>query len=211
MNDAWAIFGAVAAAHALGVASPGPDFAVVIRQTLAHGRRVGIITALGIGSGILLHIAWGMFGLGWAVLRFPALIELLRYGGAAFLLWIGLKALRSAPIDPAAAGAGPAAASVSGAYAVGLATNLLNVKALLFFVALCSSVVTAGASPTLRLGLGLWMALATAAWFSVVACTVGHAAVRRRLLRHAHRIDHAMGVVLIALAAAVMLDGAAPD
>ena len=202
MNEAWAVFAAVAAAHALGVASPGPDFAVVVRQTLMHGRRVGVVTALGIGSGILFHVAWGMFGLGWAVTRFPALIHVMRFGGAAFLLWMGLRALRSKPVK---AGGDDVSVSASGAslgraYAMGLATNLLNAKAFLFFVALCSSVITTGTPTSPRLALGLWLVLATAAYFSFVACTVGHPAVRVRLLRQAHRIDHAMGLVLIALA-----------
>jgi threonine/homoserine/homoserine lactone efflux protein len=87
MTEAWAIFGAVAATHALGVSSPGPDFDVIVRQTLVHGRGIGVATALGIGSGILFHVAWGMFGLGWAVDRFPGLLDVLRYGGAAVLLW----------------------------------------------------------------------------------------------------------------------------
>jgi threonine/homoserine/homoserine lactone efflux protein len=205
MSEGWAIFAAVAVAHALGVASPGPDFAIVIRQTLAHGRRIGVVTALGIGSGILFHVAWGMFGLAWAVERFPALLDVLRYGGAGFLLWMGLQALRSKPqSSPSDSPESPKdVASVSAAYAVGLATNLLNPKAFLFFVALCSSVVTAGASPLLRLALGLWMALATAGWFGFVAFTVGHRAVRIRLSAHAHRIDHVMGCLLIGLAAAV--------
>ena len=76
---------------------------------------------------------------------------------------------------------------------------------MLFFVALCSSVIAAGATPMLRGLLGLWMVLATAAYFAFVAWTVGHPAVRRRLLAHAHRIDRAMGVILIALAAWVVL------
>ncbi|MGQ0699770.1 MAG: LysE family translocator [Panacagrimonas sp.] len=202
MNEAWAIFAAVAAAHVLGVASPGPDFAVVLRQTLAHGRRIGLITALGIGSGIVVHVAWGMFGLNWAVTRFPPLLDMLRYAGAAFLLWMGIRALQSRPAVAAPDNRGTNVNSVSSAraYVVGLATNLLNAKAALFFVALCSSVVTAGASPTLRVLLGLWLVLSTAGWFSFVAFTVGHPAIRARLLRYAHRIDHAMGVILIALA-----------
>ena len=207
MSEPWAIFGAVVAAHALGVSSPGPDFAVVVRQTLAHGRRAGIATALGIGSGILGHVGWGMFGLGWAVARAPMLLEVLRYGGAAVLLWIGVKALRSQPLsadDGPRTGAHAEAAPLR-AWTLGLATNLLNAKAMLFFVALCSSVIAAGATPMLRGLLGLWMVVATAAWFAFVAWTVGHPAVRRRLLAHAHRIDRAMGVILIALAAWVVL------
>ncbi len=206
MTEPWAIFGAVAAAHALGVSSPGPDFAVVVRQTLAHGRRTGVVTALGIGSGILFHVAWGMFGLGWAVQRFPALLDVLRYAGAAVLLWIGFRALRSQPVAAQgdAAMAPVPQPSASRAYSLGLATNALNAKAFLFFVALCSSVVTTGASTGLRLALGLWLVVATAAYFSFVAWTVGHPAVRRRLLTHAHHIDRAMGVILILLALAIV-------
>lgn len=209
MSEAWAIFGAVAAAHALGVASPGPDFAVVIRTSLAHGQRAGVFTALGIASGIVLHVGWGMFGLGWAVLRFPALLDVLRYGGAAYLFWMGVQALRSRPASTASQGedAHRLTGSLAHAYTTGVATNLLNAKALLFFVALCSSVITAGASPTLRIALGLWLVLATAAWFSVVACTVGHPTLRTRLSEKAHRIDHAMGLLLIALALGVAVSG----
>ena len=209
MTEPWAIFGAVAAAHALGVSSPGPDFAIVVRQTLAHGRRIGVATALGVGSGICLHVGWGMFGLDWAVTRFPALLDVLRYGGAVVLLWIGFRALRSQPMQVGheSTAAVHRDASPARAYAIGLATNALNAKALLFFVALCSGVVTAGAAPARRVALGLWMVVATAAYFSFVAWTVGHPAVRRRLLAHAHRIDRAMGVILVALAIAIVAGG----
>lgn len=210
MSEPLALFGAVVAAHALGVASPGPDFAVVIRQTLAHGRRTGLLTAIGIGTGICFHVAWGMFGLGWALQELPWLLDVLRYGGAAFLLWMGLNALRAqpAPSPPATVDAGPSAPGSGAAlraWLIGLLTNLLNVKAMLFFVALCSSVLAAGASPTLRLTMGLWLVLATAAWFSFVALTVGHPAIRRRLAERAHLIDRAMGAVLIAIAAGIVV------
>lgn len=209
MNEAWALFGAVVLAHALGVASPGPDFAVVIRNSLAQGRRAGMFTALGIGSGIVVHVAWGMFGLGWAVHRVPALLEVLRYGGAVYLFWMGIQALRSRPAASTAASAVEPAPrlALARAYLAGLATNLLNAKALLFFLALCSSVLAAGASPALRLGLGLWLVLATAAWFSMVACTAGHPKLRARLSAQAHRIDQAMGLLLIGLAVGVTVSG----
>lgn len=206
-SEPWTIFAAVAAAHALGVSSPGPDFAVVIRQTLAHGRRAGVATALGIGSGILFHVAWGMFGLAWAVERLPQLIGMLRYGGAAILLWIGLQALRSQPLVSGAEGTphGPPLVSTRRAYGLGLLTNLLNAKALLFFLALCASVIAAGAPAMLRAALGLWMVLATAAWFAFLAWTVGHPQLRRRLVAHAHHVDRAMGVILVSLALAIAL------
>lgn len=202
MNEAWSIFAGVAAAHALAVASPGPDFAILIRQTLQHGRQIGILTAMGIGSGILFHVAWGMFGLAWLLEQMPSILNLLRYGGAALLLWFGIESLRGS--SDKAADVSLAPASASKAYLLGLATNVLNAKAVLFFVALCSSVLATGASPALRIGLGIWLSLATMAWFSFLALTVGHPAIRQRLTRSALRINQVMGLILIAIAVALV-------
>lgn len=197
------LFATVAAAHLLAVMSPGPDFAVVTRQTLMGGRAAGIWTALGIGSGICFHVAWAMFGLGWVVARLPVVLELMRYAGAAFLLWFGLRALRAqpAPVVVGDTAAPVARRSALGDYGVGLATNILNPKAMLFFVALCSAVITQDTPIVLRLAVGLWMVLTTAAWFSLVSVTLGHPGVRARLRAQAHWIDRAMGALLIALAA----------
>lgn len=205
--SASALFLTVALAHLLAVTSPGPDFAVVLRQTLAHGRSSGVATALGIGSGISFHVAWAMFGMGWIVQRFPALLEVLRYGGAAFLLWMGYKALRAQPAANAELSGSAEGGSLLRHFGVGLATNLLNPKALLFFIALCSTVITGDTPLWLRLSLGLWMVLSTAAWFSLVSLTLGHPAVRQRLLKHGYWIDRAMGAILVLLALAVILSG----
>lgn len=194
------LFATVAIAHALAVMSPGPDLAVVTRQTLAHGRRAGLLTALGIASGISFHVAYGMFGLGWAIERFPALLTVLQLIGAALLLWIGWGAIRAQPLaDPAASPARDGQRAAAGDFTIGLATNLLNVKAMLFVIALCSAVITGATSTTLKLGLGGWMIVTTGLWFSFVAWTLGHPAVRRRLLGIAHWIDRVMGALLIAL------------
>lgn len=188
-----------AGAHLLAVASPGPDFAMVTRQTLAYGRSAGVWTALGIASGLGFHIGWALFGLGWVVERVPVLLEVLRYGGAAFLLYMGVNALRAQPKpagdDAPAAPALPARRS----YAIGLATNLLNPKVMLFFLALCSAMITAATPVALRLALGAWMIVTTAAWFSLAAWSLGHPAIRRRIVGNAHWIDRGMGLLLVAL------------
>lgn len=195
------LFATVALAHALAVMSPGPDLAVITRQTLAHGRRAGLLTALGIASGITFHVAYGMFGLAFAIERYPALLQLLQLVGAALLLWIGWGAIRARPLDdPATSVMTDGKRAAGGDFTIGLATNLLNVKAMLFFVALCSAVITGATSTALKLALSAWMIVATGLWFSFVAWTLGHPAVRRRLLGVAHWIDRAMGVLLIALA-----------
>lgn len=203
MNSATALFTTIAAAHLLAVMSPGPDFAMVTRQTLAHGRAAGLWTAWGIATGIIFHVGYGMFGLGWLLERLPLLLDGLRYAGALFLLYMGWGALRAQPLAVNAV----AAADVGrrGHYAIGLLTNLLNPKATLFFVALCSAMITADTPLTLRLGLSAWIVLSTGAWFSLVALTLGRARIRERLMRHAHWIDRAMGAILVLLALGMLL------
>ena len=203
-----ALFFTVALAHLLAVMSPGPDLAMVTRQTLSYGRSTGIWTALGIGSGISFHVAWSMFGMGWVIERFPALLDALRYGGALFLIYMGSKAVRAQPSDAAAPSSERAEPGSSAHhFGIGMLTNVLNPKALLFFMALCSAVIT-GATPVwLRLALGIWMALSTAAWFSLVSVTLSHSRVRQRLLASGYLIDRAMGAILLALGAGMILSG----
>lgn len=204
--SALSLFGAVALAHLLAVMSPGPDFAMVTRQTLACGRPAGLWTALGIGSGITVHVAWAMFGMGWVIERVPAFLELLRWAGAAFLLYMGWNAMRAQPAGADATGAGQAEPGRwTHHFGIGVLTNLLNPKALLFFMALCAAVITESTPVWLRVSLGAWMVVSTASWFCFVAVTLGHPRVRQRLLGAAHWIDRGMGAVLIALAVGMML------
>lgn len=196
------LFSTAAVAHLLAVSSPGPDFAVVTRQTLAHGRGAGLVTAWGIAAGIVFHVAYALFGLGWLLQQLPVLLELLRYAGAAFLLWMGFKALRAPAPSPAAAA--PAEPAARNDFLIGFTTNLLNPKATLFFVALCSALVTTPTPLHLKLGLAAWIILSTGLWFSLVAVTLGHARIRGALQAHAHWIDRGMGLLLIALALAML-------
>lgn len=203
MVDAVSLFAAVAAAHAAAVMSPGPDFVIVTRQTLAHGRAAGLRTALGVACGIGIHVAYSLFGLAWAIHRYPPLLGLLRYVGAALLLWIGWGALRAQPAASAAAAAAEPAAARD--FGIGFFTNALNVKAMLFFVALGSAVVAGSPSASLRLALGAWMVFATGAWFCFLAWTLGHPGVRARLAAYSHWIDRAMGAILLALGLSLLL------
>ncbi|GAC1624545.1 MAG: LysE family translocator [Nevskia sp.] len=201
------LFLTIATTHALAVMSPGPDLAIVTRQTLAHGRAAGLRTALGIACGISFHVAYGMFGLGWAIQAFPPLLSVLKLVGALLLLWIGAGAIRARPPaarDTAAPAIEPGTAAARD-FGIGLFTNVLNVKAMLFFVALCSAVITGSTPAGLKLALGAWMIVTTGLWFSFVAWTLGHPQIRARLLHYGYWIDRAMGVILLALGIGMLL------
>ena len=206
IHGAWAIFGTVALAHALAVASPGPDFAMVVRQSLAFGRPAGLWTAAGIGSGIFFHVAYGLFGLNWLTQRYPQSLFFLGVAGALFLLGMGGQAVRARPAREAAEELPPAQPGDGlKFFGIGVLTNVLNPKAAVFFVALFTAVVTGPVPAALKIALGLWIPLATFAWFAFVALMLGKASTRAKLRHVAHWIDRAMGAVLLALGAGMLI------
>ncbi|HXN35772.1 MAG TPA: LysE family translocator, partial [Opitutaceae bacterium] len=97
MQGYWAQFIKVAVAHMLAVASPGPDFAMVVRQSLAHGRRAAVWTSIGVGTAILVHVTYAVLGIGILLRTTPAAFMAVKLAGAAYLAWIGAKALMSRP------------------------------------------------------------------------------------------------------------------
>lgn len=202
----WPEFLAVAGAHAVAVASPGPDFALVLRQSLVHGRRTAIWTSLGIGTGISLHVAYSLLGIGFLIRSSATAFTLLRYAGAAYLAWIGFSALTARPRDPA--GIGGAGEAVGGgrhsAFAAGFLTNALNPKATLFFLALFPLAVSPTTPKMVQAGYGIWIIGYTAAWFCFVSTVFTNRLIRDRFMRHGHWIDRAMGVVFLGFAAGLV-------
>ncbi|OQR37337.1 lysine transporter LysE [Pseudomonas sp. T] len=197
----WAEFLTVAFIHLLAVASPGPDFAVVVRESVTHGRRAGTWTALGVGSAIFLHVTYSLLGIGLIVSQSIVLFNALKWLAAAYLLYIGFKALRARPADPSAveAVAAPVARSARGAYAAGFVTNGLNPKATLFFLSLFTVVINPHTPLLVQAGYGVYLACATAAWFCLVALLFSQQRVRAGFARMGHWFDRMMGVVLVGL------------
>ncbi|EJN06616.1 LysE family transporter [Herbaspirillum sp. YR522] len=186
----------------LAVVSPGPDFALVTRNSLARSRATGVSTALGIGSGVLVHVGYTLLGLGWLLHRWPWLLDALKLAGALYLVYLGVRMLRSAAAPLAAghgghSGQGGACWSGGQAFRTGLLTNVLNPKTSVFIVSLFTQVVGATTPVAIQLGYGLFIALAHVAWFSLVAILFGSPAMRQAMHASAAWIDRVFGVVLV--------------
>ncbi len=215
MQHYWQEFLLVAGAHLLAVASPGPDFALVVKQSLVHGRRTAIWTSLGVGTAILLHVIYSLLGLGLLIRGSELWFSVVKYTGAAYLAWVGVQSLRARArvgVDGEGGAVAPAGSAATaapderGAFATGFLTNALNPKATLFFLSLFVVIVSPRTPKLVQGAYGLWMAAATAAWFCLVSVLFTREDVRRKFLRHGHWIDRALGVVFIAFA--VSLAGA---
>ena len=202
----WREFLTIAVAHGLAVASPGPDFAVVVKQSIAHGRRAAVWTALGIGCGLAVHLTYCLLGLGFVLRESAVAFAGVKYLGAAYLAYLGLLALRSRGHG----GAEDAAERVvppsnRTAWSTGFLVNLLNPKVALFLLALFPLAVSATTPKLIQAGYGVWMALTTMAWFSLVAFMFTRENVRRKFLAASVWIDRALGVVFLAFAVSLAL------
>ena len=119
----------VAAALLLNL-TPGADMLFVAGSSAAHGRRAGILAALGVGVGCMVHMALAAIGLSALLATSPWAFELVKWLGAAYLVWLGIGLLR-------AGGPAPTAVSVAPrrVFWQGVLTNALNPKVALFFLA----------------------------------------------------------------------------
>jgi RhtB (resistance to homoserine/threonine) family protein len=191
----------IALAHALAVASPGPDFAIVLRQSLRHGRTTALWTSVGIGCGLSIHVTYSLLGLGLLLRDSAPALTAVKWLGAAYLAWIGVQALRARPrdgdIDLAAGSAVPTSRA---AWTTGFLVNVLNPKAALFFLSLFPLAVSAATPRWVQAGYGVWMTVTTVAWFAFVSVVFAREEVRRAFLRHGHWIDRALGIVFLGFA-----------
>ena len=187
---------AVVAITFFAVISPGPDFAMVSRNSLLLSRRTGVLTALGIAAGVCVHVSYTLLGVGLLIQQSLWLFNLIKLAGAAYLIFLGIKMLRAQPETGEELASQPALSSL-GALRTGFLTNVLNPKTTIFIVSLFMQVVQPQTPLAVQLGYGAFIVLAHALWFSAVALFFSGASVRSRLLAVRHWIDRIFGGLLV--------------
>ncbi|MGC3873809.1 LysE family translocator [Halomonas sp. GXIMD04776] len=193
----------LAAICALGAMSPGPSLAMVLRHTLGGGRAPGVIAGLSHALGVGVYALLTVWGLGAMIVHQPWMFTLITWGGAAYLAWLGIKALRAG--RHGALNAGAMATSPALAARDGVLVALANPKLILFFVALLSQFVSADMGAFAKAVIVATAASIDAAWYVLVAVAFSHSRVLPWLQARAHWINRITGVLLIALALRVVL------
>lgn len=205
----WPEFLIIALVHLLAVASPGPDFAMALRQSIVSGRRPAICTSIGICAGILVPVCYCLLGLGLVISRSLLLFNLVKLVGAAYLVlyrraFAARLPARSRGHDR---GRDPNPPPAVQALRIGFLTNLLNPRATLFFLSLFVLAIKPQTPLLIQLGYGLYMALATGLWFSALSLFLTRPAVRGFFGQCGHWAERLMGGVLIALGIRLVLAG----
>lgn len=147
MPDSHSLILFLAAGLALNF-TPGPDMLYVAARGASEGRAAGIVSALGIGAGTLVHIALVALGLAALLIAMPGAYLALRIAGAAYLIYLGVRAFRS---QGALASPRLKSAPLLRVFRQGVLTNVFNPKVALFFLAFLPQFVDQSrGNPTLQ-------------------------------------------------------------
>jgi len=184
----------------ISIISPGPDFAIVVKNSLVYSRRTALLTALGVAFGILVHVTYTLLGLGLLISKSPWVLFGVKCLGAGYLLFIGFKALcaKKAVSD---LGKVKHEHDVSALSAIrsGFLTNALNPKCMLFFVSLFSVAVDPNTPFVVMLIYGLIIFIETLSWFGFVAFCLSGKNTREKFNADGHWIERITGGILMAL------------
>jgi threonine/homoserine/homoserine lactone efflux protein len=202
--QAFVSFLAVAAIAAI---IPGPDTVVVLRTALADGPRAGTWAAGGSAAGNLLWGAASALGIAAVLAASATAFSAIKLAGAAYLVVIGVQALRAALRgDRLAADAGQRdAVSRSVAFRRGLASDLLNVKVGLFWTALVPQFVAAESSALLPVAMVAAMAAIVFTWLTGYAHLAARLSRTLKRRRSSQAVNGTVGAVLVALGSRLAL------
>ncbi|WP_029041266.1 LysE family translocator [Cucumibacter marinus] len=201
----WLAF--FAAAMVLNL-SPGPDAAFILGQTARGGKRAGLAAMLGIWTGALGHVALAAVGLSALLAASATAFSIVKWVGAAYLIWLGIAAIRSAGSGFAADGR--PALGLGAVFRQGMLVNIMNPKVAIFFLAFLPQFVVPGAGPVpAQLALHGILVIACAGLVEPPLIFAGAAIANRirRSKRFAAWLDRAMGGIFIALGARLASSG----
>lgn len=201
--------------HLLALLSPGPDFAMIVKQSVTSSRKLAVFTALGLGLGILVHVSYTLSGIGFIISRSIILFNIIKTLGALYLIFIGLKSLglkiklnktKNTESNKVAEIQNEAVElSVAKSLKLGFLTNVLNPKATLFIISLFSQFISPATGMSVKITLGLWISLITFAYFALLATLFSTRLVRGFFEKSKSVVDKVFGVILVAFGIKILL------
>lgn len=194
---------AVASVSLLAAISPGPDFCVVLRNSLSYSRKAGFMTSLGISLALIIHLSYTLVGIGVLIAESPFLFTLIKYSGVAYLFYIGLSGLissfrKASSLDIEYAKAANQI-SLSGALMQGFLTNVLNPKCAVFFISLFSQFIDPTTPIFLRVEYAFINWSLSLGWFLFLSFVITSKGFLGKINRFRVYIDRVMGGALMLL------------
>lgn len=186
--------------HMLAVASPGPDFMIVVKQSIQNGRKSGILTSTGIGFGLFLHCIFALTVLTSILHFFPSYLIWMKIISASYLLYMAYGCFQTKVQKDEL----PTEEKTQKAFLIGLLTNGTNPKVIIYVSVIFTNI--AGQYPVYILFIfSFYLALQTIAWFALVTYFFCQSKTRQVYLNYQRTIDILMGLLLILITIRLLL------
>ncbi|MCG7499775.1 LysE family translocator [Vibrio sp. Of7-15] len=199
--------------HVIALMSPGPDFALVVQNAGRYGRQTGILIALGLSLGILLHSILSLTGASLIIQQQPTLFAIFQGAGGGYLLWLGINAVKSvfqtalsSTAESTQKTSQRVIANRKQALAKGFTTSILNPKALVFFLSLLSTLVPVDMSITGKVTAIVMLWISSFLWFAILAWLLTGKKLQAKLLQWTPFIDGICGVLFATIGSMILLN-----
>ncbi len=206
MMEYLPLIGTVSLLNLLAAVSPGPDFVMIVKNSLCYSRKTGIFTAIGIGLGLCVHLAYCAAGIAIIISKFDVVFSIIKFLGAGYLIYIGLTSIfaknskldltTERPVDDL---------TFMQAFKMGFFTNILNPKVTLFFLSLFTFVISPTTPTYIVLFLSFIMVMTAFVWFTIVSIFFTQQKVQKAFLRFEKPINRFMGSLLVILGIKIAL------
>ncbi|WOT03900.1 LysE family translocator [Shewanella youngdeokensis] len=199
----------LAVIHTIALASPGPDFALIVKLSSQENRAVALASALGISTAILCHTLLSLTGLSLLIHSSEQVYLLVQLVGASYLAWMGIGAIRAAlshwraAVSLESSGQSEAIGIKKG-FLQGLYTNLLNPKALVFFITLFSTLITPQVSLVTKGVAAALLFTLSMMWFSFIAMVLTKPKIQIKLKKATPIINLVTGLVFVTVALVII-------
>ncbi len=181
--------------------SPGPDFFLVMKNSLGYGRKVGIASALGIAAALAIHTLYTILGLTIIIRNYHYVFIAIQLSGAIYLAYLGLRTLLSTfsniKLELEKVSESSNHKSIYQGFLNGFLCNILNPKAFVFFLSVFSQFMKPGTPPWVEWIYGFEVVLVIGAWFVILSSLISSEAFRSVYQKGRIGLERFFGVILV--------------
>ncbi|TVP83297.1 MAG: LysE family translocator [Alkalicoccus sp.] len=180
---------------------PGPDFVLLVKNSLQYGRRHGIFTALGVSAAVFLQITVIILGFSIVIQKLPFLLDIIRAAGSSYLIYLGYKAMTSASGAEnklSAPSSGPLHAKTS--FYKGFNCNFFNPNSILFLLSVFSQLVEGNVPMLINWMYGGIILILVAGFYTLFAVGISEKTCRTIYMKYSRTIERSLGLILIGFA-----------
>lgn len=196
--------------HCVALVGPGPDFALIIKLASQESRKVAVAAAGGIAVAILLHTLMSLTGVSLLIQSSQTLFYGVKILGSCYLTWMGIGAIKSAinywrvsyTID--STGRLDSQVTIAQGFMQGLYTNLLNPKAMIFFITLFSTMFTPQETIATKVATATIFLLLSLLWFTFIALILSKPKIQVQVKKATPVINLITGLVFVTVAVTIV-------